>query len=51
MGILNPPARATTYKQNIMDTAAIVGNVGIVSQSGSVCIALLSDLMPTRCAV
>jgi acyl-CoA synthetase (NDP forming) len=34
----------TTYKQNIMDPPAIVGNVGIVSQSGSVCIALLSDL-------
>jgi len=44
MGILNPPARVTTYKQNIMDPAAIVGNVGIISQSGSVCIALLSDL-------
>jgi acyl-CoA synthetase (NDP forming) len=44
MGILNPPARVTTYKQNIMDPRAIVGNVGIVSQSGSVCIALLSDL-------
>jgi acyl-CoA synthetase (NDP forming) len=44
MGILNPPARVTTYKQNIMDPTAIVGNVGIVSQSGSVCIALLSDL-------
>ena len=28
----------------ILDPAAIVGNVGIVSQSGSVCIALLSDL-------
>jgi acetate---CoA ligase (ADP-forming) len=44
MGILNPPARVTTYKQNILDPAAITGNVGIVSQSGSVCIALLSDL-------
>ncbi len=44
MGILNPPARVTTYKQNVRDPAAIVGNVGIVSQSGSVCIALLSDL-------
>ena len=44
MGIMNPPARVTTYKQNIMDPAAIVGNVGIVSQSGSVCIGLLSDL-------
>ena len=44
MGILNPPERVTTYKQNIMDPAAIVGNVGIISQSGSVCIGLLSDL-------
>ena len=44
MGILNPPARVTTYKQNIINPAAIVGNVGVVSQSGSVCIALLSDL-------
>ncbi len=44
MGILNPPSRVTTYKQHIMDPAAIVGNVGIVSQSGSVCIGMLSDL-------
>ncbi len=44
MGILNPPARVTTYKQNIIEPNAIAGNVGIVSQSGSVCIALLSDL-------
>jgi acetate---CoA ligase (ADP-forming) len=44
MGILNPPARVTTYKQNIIEPEAIAGNVGIVSQSGSVCIALLSDL-------
>src|SRR5580693_135229 len=44
MGILNPPARVTTYKQNVIEPDAIVGNVGIVSQSGSVCITLLSDL-------
>jgi acyl-CoA synthetase (NDP forming) len=44
MGILNPPARVTTYKQSVMSTAGLAGNVGIVSQSGSVCIALLSDL-------
>jgi acetate---CoA ligase (ADP-forming) len=44
MGILNPPARVTTYKQHIIDPPAIVGNVGIVSQSGSVCIGMLSDL-------
>src|SRR5215468_5401636 len=44
MGILNPPGRVTTYKQTIMDPAPLAGNVGIISQSGSVCIAMLSDL-------
>jgi acyl-CoA synthetase (NDP forming) len=44
MGFLNPPARVTTYKQMVMDTTGLAGNVGIVSQSGSVCIALMSDL-------
>jgi acetate---CoA ligase (ADP-forming) len=44
MGILNPIARVTTYKQTVMDTTALAGNVGFVSQSGSVCIAILSDL-------
>src|SRR6266481_4486881 len=44
MGILNPPARVTTYKQLVMDTTGLAGNLGVISQSGSVCIALLSDL-------
>src|SRR6266851_1715966 len=44
MGILNPTARSTTYKQTVMDPSGLAGNVGIVSQSGSVCIAMLSDL-------
>ena len=44
MGILNPIARATTYKQTVMDPDGLAGNVGFVSQSGSVCIAMLSDL-------
>src|SRR5712691_4738288 len=44
MGILNPTAHSTTYKQTVMDPSGLAGNVGIVSQSGSVCIALLSDL-------
>src|SRR5262249_40927360 len=48
MGILNPPARVTTYKQAVMNTSGLAGNVGIVSQSGSVCIALLSDLRRFR---
>lgn len=44
MGILNPTARVTTYKQTVIDTTGLAGNVGVVSQSGSVCIAILSDL-------
>ena len=44
MGILNPTARVTTYKQTLMDTNELAGNVGFISQSGSVCIAMLSDL-------
>jgi len=44
MGILNPPARVTTYKQTVMNAAGMAGNVGLISQSGSVCIAMLSDL-------
>jgi len=44
MGVLNPPGRVTTYKQTIMNPTPLAGNVGIVSQSGSVCIAMLSDL-------
>ena len=44
MGILNPPARVTTYKQTVMEPAGLAGNVGLISQSGSVCIAMLSDL-------
>ena len=44
MGILNPTARVTTYKQTLMDTNGLAGNVGFISQSGSVVIAILSDL-------
>ncbi len=44
MGILNPTARVTTYKQSVMKTEGLAGNVGFISQSGSVCIAILSDL-------
>ncbi len=36
MGILNPHARSTTYKQAVQDPEGLAGNVGFVSQSGSV---------------
>ncbi|MBI3513919.1 MAG: acetate--CoA ligase family protein [Proteobacteria bacterium] len=44
MGVLNPYARATTYMQDVRDPSVLAGNVGLVSQSGSICIGLLSDL-------
>jgi acyl-CoA synthetase (NDP forming) len=34
MGILNPAGRNSTYLQEIRDPTGLVGNVGIVSQSG-----------------
>src|SRR5258708_8027448 len=46
MGILNPPARVTTYKQTVMNTTGLAGNVGVISQSGSGCLAMLSGLRP-----
>jgi acyl-CoA synthetase (NDP forming) len=44
MGVLNPPRRSTTFKQEVRDPQALVGNVAIISQSGSVAATLLADL-------
>lgn len=44
MGILNPWERSTTYLHEIIDASHLRGNVGIVSQSGSMCIALVNDV-------
>src|SRR5216684_737421 len=44
MGVLNPHDRSTTYLQELRDPAGLAGNVGIVSQSGAVCISLLTDV-------
>ena len=43
-GILNPQARSTTFKQHVRDPAGLAGNVGMVSQSGSICNTMLADL-------
>jgi acyl-CoA synthetase (NDP forming) len=43
MGFVSPHARALVYIQQLRDPALLSGNVGIVSQSGSVCIGLLAD--------
>ena len=44
MGVLNPHDRSTTYLQELRDPAGLAGNVGIVSQSGAVCVSLLTDI-------
>jgi acyl-CoA synthetase (NDP forming) len=44
MGVINPPHRSSTYMQEVRDNSRLVGNVGMVSQSGSICIAMLSDV-------
>src|SRR5438067_7221732 len=44
MGILNPVERNSTYLQEIRDPEPLAGNVGIVSQSGGLCVSLLTDL-------
>lgn len=44
MGILSPAARSSLYKQEVRETAGLAGNVGLVSQSGSICIGLLTDV-------
>ena len=44
MGILNPPAHSTTFAMKVRDAQALVGNVGVVAQSGRICITLLGDV-------
>lgn len=44
MGILNPVSRTTTYMQEVRDPQKVLGNVGLISQSGSICIGMLADL-------
>ncbi|MBN4083068.1 acetate--CoA ligase family protein [bacterium AH-315-B06] len=44
MGVINPGAKSATYLQVATDPSAIAGNVGLISQSGQVCISLLSNV-------
>ena len=43
MGVVNPHARSSIYIQTLRDPARLAGNVGLVSQSGSIMISLLAD--------
>jgi acyl-CoA synthetase (NDP forming) len=44
MGVLNPPARSTTFKQFVRTTQGLAGNIALISQSGSVAASVLADL-------
>ena len=44
MGVINPTYGSATYLQLAREPDAIKGNVGLISQSGSICISLLSDV-------
>lgn len=43
MGVISPANRSSAYLHEITDPATLFGNVGLISQSGSICIALLAD--------
>jgi len=43
MGVVSPHARSLVYIQTLTDPALLAGNVGLISQSGSLCIGLLAD--------
>jgi acyl-CoA synthetase (NDP forming) len=44
MGVLNTHGRSSTYMQEVRDITRLPGNVGLISQSGSICIAMLLDV-------
>lgn len=44
MGVLNPATKSSVYIQEIRDATNLGGNVGLISQSGSICIGLLADV-------
>src|SRR4029077_14673173 len=44
MGILNPHHRSSAYMQEVRDPTGLAGTVGLVSQSGSICIGMLADI-------
>jgi acyl-CoA synthetase (NDP forming) len=44
LGILNPAAGSTSYLSELREPARLVGNVGLVSQSGSICNGMMADV-------
>ena len=44
MGFLNPHHRSTSYMMPVRDLTRLAGTVGLVSQSGSICIGMHADV-------
>src|SRR5215470_8366200 len=44
MGVINPATCSSIYIQELRDPAGLDGNVGLISQSGSICIGLAADI-------
>lgn len=44
MGVLSPANRSSTWIQELQDPTHLSGTVGIISQSGAICISLLLDV-------
>ena len=44
MGVLSTHDASSTYMQEVRELKHLAGNVGLVSQSGSICISLLADV-------
>src|SRR5215472_4455489 len=44
LGILNPVASSTSYLSELLEPAGLAGNVGLVSQSGSICNGMMADI-------
>ncbi|TSH93396.1 acetate--CoA ligase family protein [Verticiella sediminum] len=44
MGVLNPATRSTLYMGELLDAQAVGGDVGLITQSGSMAIGLLTDV-------
>ncbi|MSP52548.1 MAG: CoA-binding protein [Alphaproteobacteria bacterium] len=44
MGALNPPFRSTSYMTALLDPTALIGDVALVAQSGSICIGMVTDV-------
>ncbi|WP_431281491.1 acetate--CoA ligase family protein [Humitalea sp. 24SJ18S-53] len=43
MGVLSPASRSSVYLHEVFDPEKVTGNVGLISQSGSICIGLVAD--------